>query len=140
MKNNDPIKNYMTTELLTITKDTKLSEARKLFVENKIHHLPVVQGDNELMGMLSYNDLLRVDSGTLYNQDAKQADALIDNMSSVSDAMTSTITSLQTSETVRDATKALHEGKFHSLPVVEDKKIVGLVTSTDLLKYFLDQY
>lgn len=140
MKNNDPIKNYMTKDLITITTQTKLSEARKIFLENKIHHLPVVSGDNKLEGILSYNDLLRVDSGTLYNQDAKQADALIDNMCSVEEAMTSSVESIKSTNTVREATEILHNGKFHSLPVVEDAKVVGLVTSTDLLKYFLNQY
>lgn len=131
---------YQPDSTLNITTDTKLSEARKLFIENKIHHLPVVQGDNELAGILSYNDLLRVDSGTLYNQDPKQTDALIDNIASVSETMTKDIKVLKTNETVRDATEALYKGKFHSLPVLEDNKIVGLVTSTDLLKYFLGQY
>lgn len=140
MKHNESIKKHMTTNLITITEQTKLSEARKIFLENEIHHLPVVKGDNELVGILSYNDLLRVDSGTLYQQDEKQADALIDNMSSVTNAMSSNIQSLKTDETIRDATIALHKGKFHSLPVVDNKKVVGIVTSSDLLKYFLEQY
>lgn len=140
MKHNDPVKNYMTTKLTTITTDTKLSEARKIFVEQEIHHLPVVQGDQELIGLLSYNDLLRVDSGTLYNQDQKQADALIDNMCSVSEAMTKEVTTLNTNETIKNATETLAKGGFHSLPVLENNKVVGMVTSTDLLRYFLSQY
>lgn len=140
MKHNEPIKKYMSAELVSITKDTKLSEARRIFLEKDIHHLPVVEGDAQLVGILSYNDLLRVDSGTLYQQDPKQADALIDNMSSVTDAMTKELTTLTASQTVRDATTVLSAGDFHSLPVVDDNTIVGIVTSTDLLKYFLDQY
>lgn len=140
MKHNDPLKKYMSKNLVTIDKMTKLSEARKLFLENNIHHLPVTQGEGELVGMLSYSDLLRVDSGELFNQDAKQADVLIDNMSCVEAAMTKNVIKISVDESIRDATIALKNGSFHSLPVVDGKKIVGIVTSTDLLNYFLEQY
>ncbi len=140
MKHNEPIKKHMSEKVISITERTKLSEARKIFLEKNIQHLPVVEGEAQLVGILSYNDLLRVDSGTLYHQDPKQADVLIDNMSSVSEAMTKEPTTLSPTQTVRDATLALSTGGFHSLPVVDGKTIVGMVTSTDLLKYFSDQY
>ncbi|NQV23974.1 MAG: CBS domain-containing protein, partial [Rhodopirellula sp.] len=40
----------------------------------------------------------------------------------------------------RDAANVLAHSNFHSLPVVDGKKLVGLVTSTDLIRYLVDQY
>lgn len=141
MKKNTSIKKIMSTEISTITTLTKLSETRSLFAELGVHHLPVVDGGNKLIGLLSFSDLLRVDSGELYKQDSKQADALIDNLSSVEEVMTSTLVTARPETTIREATEILSGGKFHSLPVVEpDGTLVGIVTSTDLLRYYLLAY
>jgi CBS domain-containing protein len=44
------------------------------------------------------------------------------------------------SGTVRDAANVLSRGEFHSLPVVDGRKLAGMVTSTDLIRYLVDQY
>lgn len=140
MKQNYAIRNLMTDKVVSVTRQTKLSEARKIFNECGFHHLPVVEGER-LIGILSYNDLMRIDSGELYKQDPKQADALIDNLSSMDNAMTSNVISVHADDSVKDATVKLAEGNFHALPIVDSEyKLMGIVTSTDLLRYYLNQY
>ncbi|MCB9091941.1 MAG: CBS domain-containing protein [Halobacteriovoraceae bacterium] len=140
MKKNVFIRNIMTKDLFKINKTDKLSYARKIIVENGVHHLPVVEGE-KIVGLISYSDILRIDSGELYAQDPKQADTLLDNLSSVEKVMTTNVETIHEDETIKEATALLAKGKFHSLPVVNgNSELTGMVTSTDLLKFYLEAY
>jgi CBS domain-containing protein len=139
MKKNESITHIMTSDVRTITLLNTLSEARTIFSELGAHHLPVVEG-TKLIGLLSYTDLQRIDSGELYKQDPKQADVLLDNLSSIKETMTKDVVTLTTQSTVRDATEILAKSNFHSVPVLKDGGLSGIITSTDLLKYYLEAY
>ncbi len=140
MKKNESIAKVMSTSLRTINLQTKLSETRAMFSELGVHHLPVVEGER-LIGMLSYSDFLRIDSGDLYNQDSKQADVLLDNLSSVKEVMTKNLKTINTTTSVREATKMLVNENFHSLPVTDEgDHLKGIITTTDLLNYYLNNY
>lgn len=139
MKQNEPVKKIMTKDLTTINLRTTLSEAREIFDKISGQHLPVMDGA-KIVGMLSYMDLMRVDSGPLYNQDPLQADMLLDNIASVKETMSENLETLPSSSSIKEATEILSERKFHSLPIVDNKKLVGLVTSTDLLRYYASCY
>lgn len=139
MKKNESLKNIMTSDVRTITLLNTLSQVRAIFLELGAHHLPVVEG-KKLIGLLSFTDLQRIDSGQLYKQDPKQADVLLDNMSSIKETMTRDLVTLTTQATVRDATEILSTNNFHSIPILENNELAGIVTSTDLLKYYLKAY
>ena len=139
MKKNESLKHIMTTGPRTITLLDSLSSARAIFLELGGHHLPVVEG-KKLIGLLSYTDLQRIDSGELYKQDPKQADVLLDNLSSIKETMTKNLITLSSIDSVRDATDILANNSFHSVPIVDNDELVGIVTSTDLLRYYLKAY
>jgi CBS domain-containing protein len=139
MKKNESITHIMESDVTTVTLLNTLSEVRSIFAEIGAHHLPVVEG-KKLIGLLSYTDLQRIDSGELYKQDPKQADVLLDNLSSIKETMTTNVTTLTSQATVRDATDLLANNSFHSVPVLENNELAGIVTSTDLLKYYLKAY
>lgn len=139
MKKNESIKHIMVSDVRTITLMNSLSEVRAIFLELGGHHLPVVEG-NKIIGLLSFTDLQRIDSGELYKQDEKQADVLLDHLSSVKEAMTKNVVTLDVAASVRDATEILANNSFHSVPITENDELCGLVTSTDLLKYYLNTY
>ena len=139
MKRNEPVKKIMTTDLETVHVAQKLSDVRHLMVDKNIHHVPVVSGD-EFVGLLSYSDIVRVSFGDPRKQDDRTVDALLDTLT-IQEVMTEDVVSVLPSDTVRTAAERLASGRFHGLPVVdEDKKICGLLTSTDVIKYLLDQY
>lgn len=139
MKKNESITNIMKTEVTTVTLLNTLSQVRGIFMEIGAHHLPVVEG-KKLIGLLSYTDLQRIDSGELYKQDPKQADVLLDNLSSIKETMTKDLVTLTSQASVRDATEILAKNHFHSLPILENGELAGIVTSTDLLRYYLKAY
>ena len=99
--------------------------------------MPVVSGE-QLVGIISWSDLLRVSFGEFGNQDGRQLDAILDHTYSVTGLMSTNPTSIEVSGTVRDAARILAEGNFHALPVVDGGKLVGIVTSTDLIKFLAE--
>jgi CBS-domain-containing membrane protein len=138
MKRNEPVSKIMTTTLVSVHVGQKLSEVRTAMTEGGFHHVPVVSG-KKLLGVLSATDLLRVTYE--YGVDPRQNDAVLDNTVGIEQLMTTEPVTLLRTATIRDAVVILAEGRFHSLPVVdENHHLVGLVTSTDLLRYLLDQY
>lgn len=138
MKRNEPVSRIMTTQIVTVHTGQRLSEVRTAMTDGTFHHVPVVSG-KKLIGMLSATDLLRVTYE--YGVDDRQNDTVLDHTVAIRELMTTTPVTLRDSGTIRDAVGILAEGRFHSLPVVDDAgDLVGLVTTTDLLRYLLEQY
>jgi CBS domain-containing protein len=139
MKHNVPVHEIMSAAPVTVHEKQKVSDAHRLIVERKIHHVPVVSGQR-LIGIISANDLLRVSWGDVNRQDPRMVDALLDTLT-IRDVMQEDVVTVRPHETVRRAAELLAQGEYHSLPVVDDdEQLVGLVTSTDVIKYLLEQY
>lgn len=139
MKHNIPVHEIMAVDPVTVHEKQKLSDAHRLLVERKIHHVPVVSG-RRLIGLISTNDLLRVSWGDVYKQDPRQVDALLDTLT-IRDVMREDVVTIRSHETVRRAAELLAQGEYHGLPVVDDEEqLVGMVTSTDVIRYLLEQY
>lgn len=138
MKHDEPIATIMQTNVLTVHTGNRLSEVRKILIDQKIHHIPVVE-EGKLIGLLTSNDLLRQSYGDPYKQNIQQIDEWLD-MINLRDAMQEDIVTIKPHESIREAGERLANGLYHCLPVVdEDEKLVGLITTTDLIRYFLDQ-
>ena len=138
MKRNEPITRIMTSDPITIHTGQKASDARKLMAEGGFHHMPVTSG-KKLVGLLSTTDLLR--ATYMADTDPQASDAVLDHTHTVVGLMQKAVVVLKANQTVREAVGVFAEGKFHSLPVVDDhENLVGIVTTTDVLRYMQDQY
>ncbi len=139
MKRNEPLSTVMTKDPTTVNVTNKLSEVRKLMSDGSIHHVPVVSG-TKLVGLLSATDMVRL-SFSAYGADARAVDAMLDHEFTIEKVMSTELTTLKTSQKVRDAAAVLSSGNFHSIPVVDDDgNLAGIVTSTDLIRYLAEQY
>jgi CBS domain-containing protein len=139
MKRNEPISHIMTADVTTVHLGQKLSEVRSLFAEGKFHHVPVVDGQR-LVGILSTTDLIKL-SFEAFGQDGRAIDAILDHEFTIAGVMQAAPAVIGDKDTVRQAAEALSGGQFHSLPVVDvEGNLQGIVTSTDLIRYLLDQY
>lgn len=139
MKKNESVTKIMSTSPVSIDQNEPVSKARRLLEDRGIHHLPVTHGGT-LVGIVTSTDLLRVSFGEFGNQDDRSLDAILDHTYSLGDLMISDLTTIEQTQTVRDAAAILAKSGFHSLPVVDGDSLVGIVTSTDLIQYLLDQY
>ena len=138
MKHRFPVSQIMTKDVVKLTTKNTLFDAEKLFKEHNIRHLPVVSG-NQLIGILSYSDLLRISFSELSDNEEK-VDTTVYNAYTIEQVMAKNPVGVSPDQTVRDVTEILSKQSFHSLPVVENGELKGVITTTDLLKYFLEQY
>ncbi len=137
MRKNEPITSVMSKDLITVHEADPVSKVRQLIEQHHVHHVPVVKGYS-LIGIVSWTDIMRISFGEFGNQDGKQLDTILDHTYKMVDVMVSDPIKLQVSGTVREAARILSEGNYHALPIVEGDKLVGIVTSTDLLKFLAE--
>ncbi|MGB5418463.1 CBS domain-containing protein [Algibacter sp.] len=134
-----PISMIMTEDVITLKKTDKLETAEHLFKRHKIRHIPVVDG-KKIIGMLSYSDLLRLSFADMTDSDDSSADELVYNMFSIEQVMKNSVVSVSSSNSIKEVAEILSTKEFHALPVVDNNKLVGIVTTTDLIKYLLLQF
>jgi CBS domain-containing membrane protein len=139
MKKNDPITKIMSSEVATIQLGQPLSDVRKLMCNSHIHHVPVVEG-KKLVGLISFTDLMKINL-LISGADERSVDAILDQQCTIRDIMTTNLTTINNTDTVRQAADLLSHGGFHSLPVIDKEgEVIGIVTSTDLINYLYQQY
>jgi len=139
MKRREPISAIMTTNVVTLNLTDSLETAERLFKKHKIRHIPVVNGTT-IKGMLSYTDLLRISFVDGLEDEGDNVDTVIYDMFTIYQVMTKNLTTVSTDATIKDVAEILASNEFHALPVVNEGKLVGIVTTTDLIKYLLAQY
>ncbi|WP_040278123.1 CBS domain-containing protein [Psychroserpens damuponensis] len=139
MKKRTPISAIMTTDVITLNHTDNLETAESLFKQNKIRHIPVVSGD-EIIGMLSYTDLLRISFADAIDDDEQDVDTVVYNMFTIEQVMAKNLISVNSNSTIKEVAEVLAKKEFHALPVVDNNKLVGIVTTTDLINYLIDQF
>ena len=139
MKRRELVSKIMSTNLITVNLTNNLVDAERLFNENSIRHIPVVSGD-DIIGILSLTDLLRVSFVDTYGSDESEVDTAVYNMLSIEQVMVKNLVSVTSTQTIKEVAEVLAKNEFHALPVVDGGKLIGIVTTTDLLNYLLEQY
>ena len=139
MKQNVPVSAIMTKHVIKLNVNDDLTKAESLFKKYHIRHIPVVNG-NIILGMLSYTDLLRISFADAVDEDEKSVDVTVYNMFSVEQVMARNLVKVSPDTSIKEVAEILSKKEFHALPVVEDELLVGIVTTTDLIKYLIDQY
>ena len=100
-----------------------------------------IPSSDELIGVISWSDILRLSFADALGSDDRAVDATLDHSFTLEQVMSADpITISSHHGTVREAAEILAKGKFHALPVVDGKNLVGLVTSSDLLRYLADLF
>lgn len=139
MKRKEPISKIMTTDIIKVKISQKISVVHTIFEENPIHHIPVVKG-RKLVGLISATDMMKLSFALSYSNKTMDSDSL-DKIFSIEEVMQKELATINSSETIHRAAEMFCGGQFHSLPVVNEKnQLEGIVTSTDIIMYMLDQY
>jgi acetoin utilization protein AcuB len=111
----------MTAQPVVVTGDMTVKDALDTIQEQQVHHLPVVDSKDNLVGIVAEKDLLR----------AKNEDLL-------QDIMTRDVVTVTEYTALEEAARVMADHKISSLPVMRNGKLVGIVTETDLFRVFLE--
>lgn len=138
MMKNESIATLMSKNVVTIEVHEPLDKAQTLMQQNKIRHLPVLR-KGKLVGILSLTDLMRLSFSDNFGETEAEADAAVFKMLGIRHVMKMKPETISSGNTVRDAAAILSSREFHALPVMEGDAVVGIVTTTDLIRYFLEK-
>ncbi|WP_121741528.1 CBS domain-containing protein [Natronorubrum halophilum] len=115
----------MSSSLQTVTPDTLVEDAGQLMLENEVGSVIVVDEDNQLEGILTTTDFVRI-----------VAERKPKDRTPVSAYMTQNVITVTAQDSIRDAADVIVEHGFHHLPVVdEDEGVIGIITTSDLASY-----
>lgn len=120
------ISSVMVKDVITADEDMDLIDVAKLMLSNKIGSVPVMDLENNLVGIVSKADFLSLATG-------KAFDKIL-----VKEVMSTDITSVSPSERVVHARRLMLDAKVGRLPVILDDKLEGIITSKDLIQIFID--
>ncbi len=134
-----PVSEIMTKNLIKLHLQDELSHAEALFKKHHIRHLPVVEGEH-IVGMLSYNDLLRISFADAVDDDEDEVETTVYDMFSIEHVMTKKVVSVSPETSIKEVATIFTQQEFHALPIVSHDNLIGIVTTTDVIRYFLTQY
>ncbi|MXO03233.1 CBS domain-containing protein [Flavobacterium sp. HBTb2-11-1] len=138
MKKREPISHIMTKTVVTANEKDDLKTVVEKLKTNTIHHIPIVRG-KEVIGIISRTDINRLTFGALF-EGQDNADEAILEMLTVPQVMTSKPKTVSSDTIIRDLAEIFVKEDFHALPVVDNSELKGIVTTTDVVRYFLEQY
>ena len=139
MKRNEPVSNIMSDKITAVQEGQPLSDVRHKMIDSNIHHVPILSGKN-LVGMVSFTDMMKLNV-VINGADNHTIDAIIDQQFTISDIMSTELTTLNDRDTIRQAAEVLSENNFHAVPVTDNNsELQGIVTSSDLIRYLNNQY
>ncbi|MDY7032858.1 MAG: CBS and ACT domain-containing protein [Thermodesulfobacteriota bacterium] len=130
------VKNWMTKNVITIDEDESMHTAIKLMNENNIRRLPVVKR-GKLTGIVTNLDINRESASKATSLAMNELNYLIDKIK-IKDIMTKkNLQTISLSDTIEEAAVIMLEKKIGVLPVVEDGKLVGIITESDIFKVLI---
>jgi CBS domain-containing protein len=138
------LEEVMTADVATVPPDATLRGVAKELAERRISGMPVVSGDGEVVGVISAADLIAKEAGAVQPRrtllgrlSRRPPDAAVKRRAHlVSEAMTSPAITMEPYRSVASAARTMLERGIHRIPVVQQGKLVGIVTRADLIRAF----
>lgn len=127
----------MRKDLVTVPPDTSLVQARDLISEKLIDHLLVVDKDEKLVGIVSDRDLKQAWASPATTLSAHELNYLLKQLN-VDTIMVKKIMTVTPGTTIERAGRIMQENRISALPVMENEKLVGIITTTDVMGVLLD--
>ena len=130
------VSELMTTDVETVERNDELSLADDIMKMKRVRHLPVVE-DGRLVGVLSQRDLFLAALSTAMGFGQKASKEFLKTVP-VKEAMADDLVTVAPNEDVKVAARTMRDGKIGCLPVVDDGRLVGILTESDFLKLALE--
>ncbi len=145
------VRDIMTTNVITVTPDMDIAGAAKILLDNRINGVPVVDDSGQLMGILCQSDLItqqkKLPIPTLFTfldgiirlTSMKQLEKQVGKIAAltVSEAMTTKPVTVRPDTVLETVAALMVDSGFHTLPVVDDSNLVGVIGKEDVLRTLL---
>jgi len=134
------LRDIMQKEIFTVFPEDFVERAAKLLKSNEFHHLPVVDEEREVVGIVSTSDLDRISYGhTLFKMpDKDKYDQALHRSLLVQDVMSTRVFTMAPTDSIEAAYQQFRRGQFRAVPVVDGDRLVGIVTPLDLVEALLN--
>lgn len=135
MKRNIHASSLMTEKVIVAKTSNSFTQVAKLFLNFHIHHLPVVDDNDQLIGVISSQDVLKAYTHivpTLKNTDEDSLNAAI----KIKNIMTPNPYVVDPTEKIGNIANMFVNSSIHSFPVLNKGKIVGIITTQDFINHF----
>lgn len=134
---NTPITNIMTRKVSFVEPDTFLSDIAQLFAAERFHHLPVLNKNGEIVGIISKSDVNQLQNHlTRISEDGcKDKNEWFFKTLIAEEVMTKNPSCIHCDSTLGTVIEVFLENLFHALPVVDNGQCIGIVTSYDILRF-----
>lgn len=129
------ITSIMTKNVVCVSTEQNLLDVKHIYEKKDFHHHIPVTTNGELVGMISLVDFMYHIAGAGISDDH-----IIYKRLKVKDIMTQKPFHLTTEASIEDVARILAEGNYHAIPIVENKKVVGIVSTADIITFFLNEY
>ncbi len=119
----------MSTDLITVPPSATLADARRLMHANRIHHLPVVDEDDKLVGLVTLTNVLAATDSILRDPDNRMHAEDV----KISDVMVTDLATVDEHVSLRQAALFIEKHRIGCLPVVTNGRLRGIITDTDFV-------
>jgi CBS domain-containing protein len=116
----------MTKDVITVKDHTPIREAIEILVEKRISGLPVINDHNELVGLITEKDLLKL----IFSGDV--------DLGIVEDYMTREVVALDEESDLLDVCEYLINMNYKRIPILNGERLAGIISRRDMIKYILD--
>jgi len=132
------VKNWMKTDVITATKGDSFHKVAKSMKDMKIRHMPVVNKDGKVIGMISDRDVKLASPSAATSLSKGEIGYLLEKIT-VAEIMNHQLFIVKSNTTIEYASKIMKENKIGALPVIGDGgKIIGIISTIDVLEAFYD--
>ena len=136
LKSTLTVRDLMAQNPATLGRNETLDLAESIMNLGRIRNMPVVD-DGKIVGIVSQRDLFRSALITALGFGRKTTSALIKTIT-IKEVMTEHVITISPEATVKEAARVMIEKKIGCLPVVENQKLIGILTETDILRYVVE--
>ncbi len=126
----------MHTDLVTVPPDTTIIKAKDIIAKKRINHLLVVDKNEELVGIVSDRDIKQSWASPATTLSTHELNYLLAQLT-VEIIMVRKIVTISPSTTIERAARIMQENRISSLPVIEGEKLVGIITTNDVMEVLL---
>jgi acetoin utilization protein AcuB len=133
------VSKIMTKNPIFIHPELPLADTRSLMDREKIGHLPVLNKNNELAGLITRADLLKAGPSPATSLDMYEISYLLAKLTAEK-AMVKNVITVQENEVVEEAARIMADRGIGCLPVMNGKLLVGIITDTDIFHFFVNAF